>query len=230
MGLLVALQSPEDLEAVVAVSSLGHLNSPEEQVELLLVRLLVGAERVVHLVVVLAVRVHRQVNLLAAAVGVAVPIPQVQADAGEPVASPVVGVAAERVGQQVALAGTVVVERSRCGLGREWDERTFKAAGLHSPRMADITAVSVLVGFVLAFLPALRWALAEPKSTPRVIVGYLIVTTVGTIYLLIIGVNAIDPTGGAALAYLGAGATGTLLLDGAARVSRSLPAGPPPAT
>lgn len=89
--------------------------------------------------------------------------------------------------------------------------------------MADVTVVSVAAALVFGLLPSLRWALSEPKSSPREIAAYVVVVLGGVGYLLVQGMNALDPTGVGVLAYLGAGGVGTLLVDGAKAAGAALP-------
>ncbi len=93
--------------------------------------------------------------------------------------------------------------------------------------MVDLTIAGVVAAIVFGLVPALRWALSTPPSTPREIAAYILTTAVGVVYLLLVtAVNPLAPDGSGALAYLGAGTIGTYLVDGAGKVGSVLPHAP----
>jgi len=91
--------------------------------------------------------------------------------------------------------------------------------------MAEITLIMIVAGLLFGLIPALRWALSAPISSPREVAGYVLVAILGVAYLLIVGIDPLASDGTGAIAYLGAGALGVLLLDGGAMLSRALPGG-----
>jgi len=89
--------------------------------------------------------------------------------------------------------------------------------------MAELTLIAVLLGLAFSLVPTARWALSEPRSSARELGGYILLASLGAAYLLITGISPLAPDGSGIFAFVGGGALGTLIIDGASAVSTALP-------